>query len=255
MSSPAAAAFPAHQLKEKWLNQAFVRAGIDRNRWRPGLGVEGNRQIIEAVYNYYSRLFQEHAFLEWTGIASLIGPAFYAGFKDIGVVPDALRRAAAALLGPISRRKAAQITGELGFYETIFLVMQKQIFEYQATMHEAYLTGGVGAIEELYSAAIIDSATLQAWRCIDQGRATNQARLIDSGSRALLFREQYDIIDRFYVRMFFRQRPEGAVFTYLLTYAGAPSVPRAHSYSQKFPLTVAARFLRAGWSLTTPLPD
>jgi hypothetical protein len=255
MSNPAPALFPAHELKEKWLNQAFANAKIDRSRWRPGLGVEENRRIIEAVYDYYSRLFQAHPFLKWAGIASLIGPAFYAGFNDIGVVPDALRRVAAVLLGPISRRKAAQIAGELGVYETIFLVMQKQIFEDQAPMHEAYLTGGVSAIDELYRAAIIDSATLQAWRLIDRGRGTDQPLLVDSGSRTLLFREQYDIIDRFYVRMFFRQRPEGMVFTYLLTYAGTPSVPQAHSYSQEFPLIIAARLLRGGFSLRTPLPD
>jgi hypothetical protein len=131
-------------------------------------------------------------------MASLIGPAFYAGFMDV------------AQLRPIAR--------DLGFYETTFLTMQKKIFEDQATMHEAFLAGGVAAIAELHAARIVDSATLEAWQQIDAG-------LVEPGNRTLLLREQRDIIDRFYVDMLQRHAAEGPVFTYLLTLAGAPSVP------------------------------
>jgi hypothetical protein len=69
-------------------------------------------------------------------------PGFYAGFRDLGVLPDAVRGALIAALGRASRRLAGHAAGDLGFYETTFLIMQKKIFEDQAAMHEAYLTDG-----------------------------------------------------------------------------------------------------------------
>jgi hypothetical protein len=150
----------AHELQEAWLNRALDSAGIDRGSWRPGRGVDENRRTVEAVYGYYGRLFLDHPYLEWAGLAGMIGPAFYAGFRDLGFLPDAVRGAVIALLG----------RGDLGFYETTFLTMQKKIFEDQAGMHEAYLAGGVAQIEEFYRARIMDAATLEAWRQIDAGR-------------------------------------------------------------------------------------
>jgi hypothetical protein len=164
----------------------------------PGLLALGGGFVLR---EYYGRLFLEHPHLEWAGMASTIGPAFYAGFRDLGVLPDALRRAVIALLGRASRRLATRVAGDLGFYETTFLRMQKKIFEDQAPMHEAYLAGGVAEIEKLYRARIIDIATLEAWREIEAGWREADAASIERGNRMLLFREQRDIIDRFYVRM------------------------------------------------------
>jgi hypothetical protein len=125
----------------------------------------------------------------------MIGPAFYAGFTDLGLVPDAVRGAVIAVLGRASRRLARRAGGDLGFYETTFLAMQKKIFEDQAGMHEAYLAGGVPQIEEFYRARIIDAATLEAWRQIDAGRHGAGTAAVAAGNRMLLFREQHDIID------------------------------------------------------------
>src|SRR3954468_21594866 len=121
----------AHELKERWLSRALERAGIDRERWRPAEGVGHNRATIEAVYRYYGDLCLAHPELRWAGMASLIGPAFYAGFMDVALL---------------------RLTGGDAFYETTFLTMQKKIFEDQATMHEAFLEGGVAAIAELHAA-------------------------------------------------------------------------------------------------------
>jgi hypothetical protein len=54
--------------------------------------VEVNRRTIERVYAYYGRLYLRHARLEWAGMANLIGPSFYAGFQDVGFLPDQTRR-------------------------------------------------------------------------------------------------------------------------------------------------------------------
>jgi hypothetical protein len=212
-----------HELKEHWLNAALERAGIDRSRWRPADGVAANRATIEAVYRYYGALSVEHPQLQWAGMASLIGPAFYAGFMDVALL---------------------RLTGGDVFYETTFLTMQKQIFEDQATMHEAFLAGGTEAIAELHDAHIVDSATLEAWRQIAAGR-------LEEGNRTLLLREQRDIIDRFYVQMLDRRQPAGSVFTYLMTLTGAPSVPGGRGYAERYPLTFGLGRLR----LRTPLAN
>jgi hypothetical protein len=244
----------AYALQEFWFKRALASAGIDRSCWRPGLGIEDNRRTAQAVYAYYGRLFVEHPYLQWAGFGGLIGPAFYAGFEDLGLVPDAARGAVIAVLGRASRRLARDAAGDLGFYETTFLVMQKKIFEDQAPMHEAYLAEGIAVIEEFYRARIIDAATLQAWRQIDAGRRDPAAAAeLAAGNRTLLFREQYDIIDRFYARMFGYQWPLGPAFTYLLTLLAAPSVPGAHSFPERYPLTVDARLPQTVIDVRTPL--
>ncbi len=150
----------AQELSNAWFDRALQSAGIDRASWRPVRGVEENARTVEAVYGYYGRLFLQHPYLEWAGMAGMIGPAFFAGFTDLGFVPDSWRRAVITIFGPASRRLATRLAGDLGFYETTFLTMQKKIFEDQATMHEAYVAGGVREIEEFFRARLIDSATL-----------------------------------------------------------------------------------------------
>lgn len=230
----------AHSIKQRWLVQALQRAGIQRGRWDPNAGVAVNRRIIEHVYGYYGGLYLAHEFLKWAGMACLVGPAFYAGFRDLGLLPDAIRRGVLLLFGRLSRKMIKWATGDLGFYEVTFLTMQKKIFEDQGVMHEAYLAGGLTAIEQLRAASIIDDATCEAWRRIDVGRRNNDPRSMDEGNRMLLFREQYDIIDRFYLQML-RHPLDGRAFTYLITLAGAPSVPGAKSFAEIFPLTLDLR--------------
>jgi hypothetical protein len=264
VSPPSAVLPPTHAstLRRQWLNCAFRNAGIDGSHWDPTRGVDVNRRTIECVYDYYGRLYLHHAQLEWAGMANLIGPSFYAGFLDIGFLPDQTRRILEDVRHLVtgSRRRVGQLlrrdtrveellVGDLGFYETTFLTMQRKIFEDQALMHEAYLDGGLEAIRALGLAGIIDSATVRAWEQIDGDPAQVQA-----GNRTLLYREQHDIIDRFYVDMREHSPPSGRVFTYLLTLAGTPAVPGTKSYCDVFPLTLMAPISRrARVALRTPL--
>jgi hypothetical protein len=128
--------------------------------------------------------------------------------------------------------------------------MQRKIFEDQALMHEAYLGGGLSAIHALGDAGIVDSATVQAWEQID---GANPA-LVHAGNRMLLYREQHDIIDRFYAEMRGYSPPVGRMFTYGLTLAGNPAVPGAKGYSDVFPFTLSVPIpRRARLALRTPL--
>src|SRR5205085_7416514 len=193
----------ASALRRRWLDRALESAGIDPAQWQPDRGVDVNRRTIERVYAYYGGLYLADARLEWAGMANLIGPSFYAGFQDVGLLPDIVRRlvgAARRVLGAVAkgprRRDAAEepAVGELGYFETTFLTMQRKIFEDQALMHEAFLGGGVAAIDELGEAGIIDRATVFAWHRISAGGRAD----VEDGNRTLLFREQHDIIERFY---------------------------------------------------------
>lgn len=82
----------ARELRETWFRRALDSAGIERGSWHPGRGVEENRRTVEAVYGYYGRLFTGHPYLQWAGLAAMIGPAFYAGFRDLGVLPGCRAR-------------------------------------------------------------------------------------------------------------------------------------------------------------------
>jgi hypothetical protein len=141
-----------------------------------------NRRTIECVYNYYGRLYLHHPQLEWAGMANMIGPSFYAGFLDIGFLPDQRRRIFDDVRHLVSagRRQVGRLfmrdgrvkelfVADLGFFETTFLMMQRKIFEDQALMHEAYLEGGLDAVRALGLVGVIDSATVRAWEQIDSG--------------------------------------------------------------------------------------
>jgi hypothetical protein len=244
----------ANELQEIWLRRAFYRAHIDPDSWHPRRGLRENRRTVKAVYGYYGQLFLAHPCLLWAGMAAMIGPAFFAGFEDLAIIPDALREAVIAAQGRTSSRLARRAAGDLGYYETTFLTMQKKIFEDQAPMHEAYIAGGMAEIEKFHAAGIIDAATLQAWRRIDIGRTALSESVAD-GNRMLLFREQHDIIDSYYTRMRERRWPLGPSLTYLMTLTGAPSVPQAQPYPQRYPLRMQARIPGFVISARTPLAD
>jgi hypothetical protein len=252
-----------------WVSVAAEKAGIDLSQWDPGRGARELTDIIQAVYTYYGNLFLANPYLQWAGMANMIGPSFAAGFYDLAL----FRRLAGALEHqpgvPYDMSALAHISDEeLRFFETTFLGMQKNIFYDQAMMHEAYLAGGTDAIHELQLAGLIDPRTEQAWDWIDEGRATGNSSLIESGNTALLRREQQDIIDADYQRMY--DHPVvGPPFTYLMTAVGEPSIPGAQSFADYRPLWVTIespgpeRIPLVGWdnplqvevNIRTPLPD
>jgi hypothetical protein len=247
----------ARQLRDRWRNKALQGARIDGSTWHPTCGIKENRQCVEGSYNYYGRLFLGYPCLKWAGMARMIAPCFYAGFEDL----SALQRGAQ----DVSTRWALSKDGVgadarwadrlLGHYEDTFLHMQKKIFEDQAVMHEAYLTGGLTEIRRLYWARIIDRATLRAWRQIDTWYRRGDSELVDQGNRALLFREQFDIIDRFYAGLLLYEHRTGLVLTYLMTLTGAPSIPGARSYPEAFPVSLAVGSRLGTLKVGTPLAD
>ncbi len=252
-----------------WVATAAQKAGIDLSQWDPNRGADALKDIIIKVYEYYGRLYLQHPYLQWAGMANMIGPSFAGGFFDLAMI----RRIAGALEGqpgvPFDTQILANLSDQdLKFFESTFLGMQKNIFYDQAMMHEAYLTGGMPAIDELRQAGLINEATELAWQQIDTGQRTGNPALVSSGNMGLLEREQHYVIDGDYQRMY-NHPVSGPAFTYLMTAIGEPSIPGAHSFADFRPLVVSIetpgpeRVPFVGWDnplqgeikIKTPLPD
>jgi hypothetical protein len=173
--------------------------------------------------------------------------------------------AAARAALPPELRELAKLgnlsANELQFFESKFLAMQKHIFIDQGSMHEAYLTGGQGAIDEMRAAGLIDDNAQSAWRKIASGDPAQ----IQDGNTRLLNREQNQIIDKQYNDMYQHNPPIGQIMTYGMTAAGAASIPGTKTPGQYSPLTVDGTVTLPGpvpfthekvnVKVITPLPD
>jgi hypothetical protein len=261
-------------LQQYWLVKAANEAGIDLSKWDPAAGVDGNTENILKVYRLYGKFFLEHPELQWAGMANMIGPSFAGGFADLDSMKDFARSLAdkinslppaARLALPPELRELAKLgnlsAGELQYFETKFLAMQKHIFIDQGSMHEAYLTGGQGAIDEMRAAGLIDDNAQSAWRKIASGDPAQ----VQDGNTQLLNREQNQIIDKQYNDMYRHDPPIGRIMTYGMTAAGAASIPGTKTPGQYSPLTVDGAVTLPGpvpfthetvkVRVATPLPD
>ena len=136
---------------------------------------------------------------------------------------------------------------------------QKHIFIDMASQHEAYVNGGTEAIDEMRRADLIDDRARNAWDDI----ASGDPYLIQLGNTALLYREQNQIIHGQYDQMYQHHGPVGPVMTYVMTMAGAASIPGTKTPGEYSPLTVNGEVTIPGLfadstvsaQLRTPLPD
>ena len=260
-------------LQQYWLAKAADDAGIDLNAWDPSTGVDGNRQNIINVYKFYGRLFLDHPELQWAGMANMIGPSFAGGFMDLDGMKDFARKLAHAInslppgvrsalppeLTQLAAVGANLTAAELSWFENKFLAMQKHIFIDMASQHEAYLNGGPAAIDEMRRAGLIDIPAQTAWKDI----ASGDPYRIQRGNTHLLYREQNQIIAKQYDQMYQHHGPVGPVMTYLMTVAGAASIPGTKTPGEYSPLTVDGEVTIPGLfvdstasaQLSTPLPD
>ncbi|MCZ4553222.1 hypothetical protein [Gordonia rubripertincta] len=247
-----------------WLRESLEDAGIDPSKWDPSKGTEFNSETITKVYEYYGQLFLDNPEMQWAGMANMIGPSFAGGFYDLA----AMRDIAKAVKGPagvmlpdeieaMTRAVAGMSADELAYYEQKFLSMQKEIFEDQAPMHEAYLHGGTTEIDRMQRAGLIDSKSQNAWHLIDLGTEHDDPARIVAGNTKLLHREQFDIIADDYEEM--RDRPiTGEAMTWMLTTVGTPSIPGAHAYPELYPEETShpsGRYIPGEIIVETPFPE
>jgi hypothetical protein len=201
----AAAARPAAQnltnlTAEQWRARALTAAKIDPATWKPSAGFEANRENVKKVYAYYADLYNQRPELKWAGMAKLAGGTVYGGLEQSELGRKAAQVAAtAATLTPApgagtAAEAAKTAYGEAQFLQTQLLDMQKEIFKDLAWQHQAYVEGGLPALEAAYQRGELDSDQMQAWR----GIASSDDNQQWSGNTRLLYREQKVILDTGY---------------------------------------------------------
>jgi hypothetical protein len=262
-------------LQQYWLVKVADEAGIDLTKWDPAKGSAANLNNMLNVYTEYGKLFLAHPELQWAGMANMIGPAFDAGFMDLGAMKDFARQLADKIdhlppgvketlppeLVQFAKLGSNLSADELQFFEQKFLAMQKHVFMDQGSMHEAYATGGTAAIDEMYAAGLIDDNAKLAWHEVASG---DPAQIKDGNTR-LLSREQNQILDKQYDEMRNHDGPVGQVMTYGMSVVGSASIPNTRTPGEYSPLTfggdvtipgpVPFTHESLGVHVKTPLPD
>lgn len=179
-------------LWQYWIVNATTDAGISLQDWDPQRTAQQNRGVVFSVYNYYTKLYLAHPEqLRWMAFANMAGSAFAAGMLDLGLLPGG------------------------GWYASMLMAMQKHIFMDIATMHVAYINGGMAAVEEMRDAGLIDAETTAAW--------ANPPGAVLRFS----YREQNLVIPLQWNRVREHAPPWGEFITYGMTIAGPMPVPGA----------------------------
>jgi len=252
-------------LWQYWLVRSTIDAGIDLTSWAPTRGPEANKGTIFSVYTFYGKLFLTHPELQWAGMANMAGPSIAAGFFDLDAIPDVAALLAQKIdtlppevraelpreLTDLARYGATLSPVDLQWFAAKLVAMQKHIFMDQASMHEAYLTGGITAIAEMHAAGLIDDSAVAAWQAI----ATGRSELIQEANTHLLSREQNQIIATQWNQMRHHHGPIGGMVTYAITLIGSVSIPGAKTPAQYSPLTISTHHTTPDLVLTTPLPS
>lgn len=263
-------------LYQYWLVDTTAKAGIDLASWNPRDGVQANYQNLIKSYRYYEDLQLSHRELQWAGMGGEVGADFGGGLLDfdlatgifalpgIADAAHAVVAAADAAAGPqfvnglpaglVALADAGKtITADdMNYVIGWILVMQKNIFSDLMPMHDAYVTGGLPALEEFEQAGLFGDDIMNAWRDIASG---DQDRIAD-GNAVLLRREQLTIVGPQWDLVRAYKGQVGEAITYLSTLAGNPSVagvvpPREYD-------SITDTFVDSGGqklTATLPLPD
>ncbi|EGX94504.1 Tat pathway signal sequence domain protein [Cordyceps militaris CM01] len=179
-------------LRQYWIVNATLDANISLEAWDPWRTAKQNQHVIFGVYDYYAKLYLAHpAQLRWMAFANMAGSAFAAGMLDLGELPGGR------------------------WYASMLMAMQKHIFMDIATMHVAYVNGGLAAVDEMRDAGLIDAETAAAWA--DPPSAVLR----------LSYREENLVVPEQWNRVRELAPPLGELITYGMTVAGPMPVPGA----------------------------
>ncbi|KAJ6779357.1 hypothetical protein PWT90_04022 [Aphanocladium album] len=196
LDSARAAQLPPSRYKallwQHWIVNATQDANISLQDWDPWRTAKQNKDVVFAVYDYYTKLYLAHPEqLRWMAFANMAGSAFAAGMLDLGGLPGG------------------------AWFASMLMAMQKHIFMDIATMHVAYIYGGMSAVEEMRDAGLIDAETTAAWADPP------------NGVLRFSYREQNLVIPEQWNRVRSHLAPLGEFITYGMTIAGPMPVPGA----------------------------
>ena len=251
-------------------------AGIDLATWDPRSGVEANRQNLIDSYSYYVGLQLSHRELQWAGMGGLVGADFGGGLIDFELMTgfydfpgmaqtanaivsqtlDAVGPEAVDLLPEGLRalaRSGATITPEdLRHILGEILVMQKNIFSDLMPMHQAYVTEGLPALEQMHRAGLFGDSVMNAWRDVASGDDDR----IAAGNGVLLRREQGDVIKAQWDGVRNYKGDVGEAVTYMSTVAASPSVAGVVPPRSYKPIAISTTLADGRTAtLTAPLPS
>lgn len=223
---------PVYPSPAEWQDRALQQAGIDAGQWLPERGFPHNRPIIERVYAYYQRLHVRDPDLLWAGMAKLAGGEVLRGLRQAQDMIDAARlmREHANWAEPGERAAVASMDLQAGYAATLqrrLILMQKHIFEDLAWQHQAYVEGGLSALE--YAHAGGSSVPIGAWRNIASGNAAR----VRAGNRALLRREQEEVLRDDY--RYIRDIPDFDAIPAMMSGLAQSPVPGGRPFRQVVP--------------------
>ncbi|WP_069163717.1 hypothetical protein [Nocardia altamirensis] len=235
-------------LLQYWLADSTEQAGLELKSWNPRAGMNVNRQNMINTYRYYEQLQLAHPELQWAGMAGQAGaalagamfdgqlaldagtaldgvPAVVAAAQGVyGAVeqaagPDALRLLPRGLAAVVDSGRTLQVA-DVRFMLSEVLVMWRNIFSDLVPMHEAYITGGLPALQEMQAAGLFGDTIMNAWRDI----ASGDVQRIPVGNAALMRREQQEIVGAHWDRVRAYKGNVGEALTYMMAVVGAPTV-------------------------------
>ncbi|WP_054246242.1 hypothetical protein [Rhodococcus opacus] len=260
-------------LQQYWLARGSEASGIDLAAWDPNAGLIANAAVVDRVYENYGRYQLQRTELYWSGMAGLAGGSFAAGFWDLDLGRTVLGVDAVHTLGnavastvrglpgeamtllPADPRTLAAVgpamtADDLDWYQKRLLMMQKHIYFDMVPMHEAYVTEGRAAVEEMAAAGLLDENAEIAWNGIFAGTPSGYA---DALFR-MASREQNQIIaDQWDVTAAARDGV-GRALTYATTLAAQPSVPGSRAPGKVAPMSVNGDVNGSAYHFRTPLP-
>ncbi|MDG3010427.1 hypothetical protein G4X40_09740 [Rhodococcus sp. D2-41] len=260
-------------LHQYWLTVGAQRSGIDLNRWDPNRGLRANLDTVNKVYDNYLRYQNADPRLYWAGMAGLAGASFASGFLDLqdvgGVVAadpvhrlgDAVGNALRIVPTPLGMRLPADVraladdgpqlsSADVEWYQRRLLTMQKHIYVDMVPMHEAYLAGGMPAVDEMAAAGLLDDNAVQAWRDVAAG---TPADLSDALVR-MASREQNQIVADQWDVTAADDGHRGRVLAYATTVAAEPAIPGSHAPGIFDPVHTSAELAGSTWQVSAPLP-
>lgn len=162
-------------MKEKYLQNAYLRLGVRPQDWVPALGFTKNLFILHKLYYYYQQVYllQPNLFL-WMGLARLTGGQVLWGMGNL-----------------------VKISKDPSVLSHRIVLTAKDIFENLAWQHEFYLdkpTEFLFYLKEFDKTHTHKNAYYTAWQLI----LTNTKDNIAKGNEMLLENEQLNTIQHNY---------------------------------------------------------
>ena len=136
---------------QDWTDRALAKAGIDTEQWRPSEGFPKNAEIVLKVYAYYADLYNQRNELRWAAMAKLAGGEVLRGFNILERTITNYEMHMSTRTGDLGEKGfLGSLGAQAGFAQDLsekLLEMQKDIFFDLAWQHQAYLEGGLPALE------------------------------------------------------------------------------------------------------------